>query len=98
MALMNQKVIRHHIKVHPAQVHLEQTRRLVPAVPGEPLVAPRDALARDHIRFVCALVGGDFVEGAGAGGEGKVVGVVGAVVAGRPGGVEDGDLGWFCGG
>jgi hypothetical protein len=94
MTLVDQEMIRENIKRYPAEVHLEQARRLVSAIACEPLVAPGDPLARDRVRLVRTLICRHLIHLLRpAGRRRKVARVVGAVVARRPGRMEHCELG-----
>lgn len=105
MALMHDPVRARHPKADPApDDHLEEARRLVPAVPREALGTPRVVRARrDRVGLVRRLVraareGVEVQRGSGGGrgrgrGEREEVRVVRAVVSWGPRRVERGDLG-----
>lgn len=90
---MDEKVIGHNIEGYTAEVHLKETGGFISTVACESLVAPRDVLACDHVRFVRALVRCHFVDFSGARRNREVLPVVSAVVPRRPGGMETGNPG-----
>jgi hypothetical protein len=75
MQPMDQPLSTHHVELHPAQMHLVQTRSFVAAVADETLVAGWGAeTGEDDVGLVGVLVGDDAVEVGGRGGvEGRVV-------------------------